>query len=116
MVSTVERIEHTLRRGGGLHRYADDTYYGGGKWVLLTTWLGWYYVSVGEWQKAEATLRWIEAQSDSDLQLPEQVPQTLNDETFYAPWRRRWGDIAKPLLWSHVKYLILHESLREFQK
>jgi len=116
MVSTVERIEHTLRRGGGLHRYADDTYYGGGEWVLLTAWLGWYYVSVGEWQKAEAALRWIEAQSDNDLQLPEQVPQTLNDETFYAPWRRRWGDIAKPPLWSHAKYLILHESLREFQK
>jgi len=27
-----------------MHRYADDTYYGGGEWVLLATWLGWYYV------------------------------------------------------------------------
>ncbi|HDQ72972.1 MAG TPA: hypothetical protein ENN19_12890 [Chloroflexi bacterium] len=44
MQTTVSRIEADLRReGGGVHRYAADTYYGGGEWVLLTSWLGWYY-------------------------------------------------------------------------
>jgi GH15 family glucan-1,4-alpha-glucosidase len=43
MLRTVEQIELTILRGGGLHRYAEDSYYGGGEWILLTAWLGWYY-------------------------------------------------------------------------
>lgn len=112
MRRTVERIEHDLRRGGGVHRYAADTYYGGGEWALLTAWLGWYYAEVGEWEKAEAALRWLEAQADAALQLPEQVPQTLNDPTYYTSWRKRWGDIATPLLWSHAEYIILSLASR----
>ena len=112
MRNTVERIERDLRRGGGLHRYAADAYYGGGEWILLTAWLGWYYAEVGEWEKAEAALHWIEMQADSALQLREQVPQTLNDPTYYAPWRERWGNIANPLLWSHAKYIILSLALQ----
>ncbi len=111
MVNTVARIEHDLRRGGGLHRYASDTYYGGGEWLLLTAWLGWYYAATGELVKARAALHWIEGQADANLELPEQAPQSLNDPAFYAPWRERWGDIAKPLLWSHAKYIILAQAL-----
>ena len=113
MISTVKRIEEKLIRGGGLHRYSTDTYFGGGEWVLLTAWLGWYYVTVGEMQKAKQALLWVEAQADSDHQLPEQVPNTLYDESYYQPWVNRWGDIATPLLWSHAKYLILFSALHK---
>jgi GH15 family glucan-1,4-alpha-glucosidase len=110
--ATIDHIDSTLRvYGGGVHRYPTDTYYGGGEWILLAGWLGWYYAKVGEEAKALELLTWIEAQADSKGDLPEQVPNTLNDESFYEIWRDRWGGIAKPLLWSHAKYLVLRKSL-----
>jgi GH15 family glucan-1,4-alpha-glucosidase len=112
MRRTVEQVEATLRWGGGVHRYAQDTYYGGGEWVLLTAWLGWYYLQAGARDKAEEALGWVEAQCDEAGQFPEQVPVNLNDEAYYEPWRERWGAIAKPLLWSHAKYIILVTALR----
>jgi GH15 family glucan-1,4-alpha-glucosidase len=111
MDTTIRRIEADLQRGGGLHRYGADSYYGGGEWILLTAWLGWHAARRGERDKAERALRWIEAQADPLGQLPEQVPLSLNDPSRYAPWRDRWGDIARPLLWSHAKYLILHRAV-----
>lgn len=114
MKATVARIESNLRRrGGGVHRYERDTYYGGGEWVLLTAWLGWYYAITGDGEKARALMRWVEAQADEQGQLPEQVPTTLNDPAFYKLWLRRWGEIARPLLWSHAKYIILRHHLGE---
>lgn len=111
MQATVAQIEDTLYREGGVHRYADDTYYGGGAWVLLTAWLGWYYLHVGERARAQKTLEWIESQADAQGNLPEQVPTSLNDPSYHDPWRRRWGDIACPLLWSHAMYIILSLGL-----
>jgi GH15 family glucan-1,4-alpha-glucosidase len=111
MLATVEEIEATLRAGGGVHRYTKDTFYGGGEWVLLTAWLGWYYSKIGDFDKASALMKWVEAQADENGWLPEQIPSSLNDTSFYEPWRRRWGDIATPLLWSHANYLILHNNL-----
>jgi len=109
--STVSRIERELRMKGGVHRYIMDSYYGGGEWVLLTAWLGWYYAEGGETGKAYELLQWVEAQADADGNLPEQVPHSLNAPDFLDPWRERWGEIAKPLLWSHAKYLILRHAL-----
>jgi len=111
MMATVEQIESTLRMGGGLHRYARDTFYGGGEWVLLTAWLSWTYTQVQELDKARALVKWVEAQVDTKGWLPEQIPQSLNDAAYYDPWVKRWGEIASPLLWSHAKYLILHNHL-----
>jgi hypothetical protein len=51
------------------------------------------------------------AQADPLGQLPKQVPLSLNDPSRYAPWRERWEDLARPLLWSHAKYLILHRAV-----
>lgn len=110
-VKTVQRIEASLRGGGGVHRYATDTYFGGGEWVLLTAWLGWYYAAVGRMDQARETLHWIEAQADASGNLPEQVPLTLNDPNYYQPWVERWGPVARPLLWSHANYLILAHAL-----
>lgn len=110
MRSTVSKIEDTLRNGG-VHRYAKDTYYGGGEWVLLTAWLGWYYAQAKEGDKAEAALRWVEAQADPHGYLAEQVPASLNDPAYYEPWRQRWGEIARPLLWSHAIYIIARSQM-----
>lgn len=113
MRATVERIEEDLRRdGGGVHRYAADTYYGGGEWVLLTAWLGWYYTEVGEVERAAELLAWVEAQADEQGNLPEQVPRTLTSPPHLEMWRRQRGEIAQPLLWSHAKYIILRHALK----
>ena len=113
MRATVARIEADLRhQSGGVHRYADDTYYGGGEWVLLAAWLGWYYVEIGEQARARELLAWVEAQADEEGNLPEQMPQTLNDPSMLQPWVEKWGPIASPLLWSHAMYLILLHALR----
>lgn len=111
MRATVDRISTDLLEDGGLHRYRDDTYYGGGEWVLLTAWLGWHYTEVGEFKKAHELMTWVKAQADENGDLPEQVSRNLNDPSYLEPWRARWGTIARPLLWSHAKYLILRKAL-----
>jgi GH15 family glucan-1,4-alpha-glucosidase len=110
--ATLGRIENSLRKGGGLHRYPTDTYYGGGEWILLTAWLGWVYASRDDMEKAGELLSWIEKQADTNGNLPEQIPATLNDPNYYQPWLRQWGEIAKPLLWSHAQYLILKKQFQ----
>ncbi len=108
MQATVLEIEKILSQGEGVHRYNSDTYYGGGEWVLLGAWLGWYYAETGQKLKARKLISWIESTADKLGYLPEQVPETLNDPEFYQPWLDRWGKIATPLLWSHANYLILN--------
>jgi len=116
MLKTVEHIEATIVRGGGVHRYAEDSYYGGGAWILLTAWLGWYYVELAAkcpdlagslQQKIEVCQRWIESHAESNLNLPEQIAEDLNASSYYLTWVERWGNVASPLLWSHAKYIIL---------
>ncbi|MDY7079887.1 MAG: glycoside hydrolase family 15 protein [Chloroflexota bacterium] len=112
MRATVSQIETDLRReGGGLHRYVADTYYGGGEWLLLTAWLGWYYAEVGEKERAREMLAWVEAQASAGGDLPEQIPRTLTDPRYLGIWREQRGEIANPLLWSHAKYIILRHHL-----
>jgi GH15 family glucan-1,4-alpha-glucosidase len=110
--ATIQRIETSLVRGGGVHRYPTDTYYGGGEWVLLAAWLGWYYAESGNRSRAEQLLAWVEAQSNRRGELPEQIPATLNDLNEYQPWVSQWGEIATPLLWSHAMYIILCSALQ----
>ena len=105
--NTVLLIEEKLVSGNGVHRYSEDSYYGGGLWILLTGWLGWYYVQVGNTERANRLKRWMEKQSDSGGQLPEQIPQFLNRPSCYQYWVEKCGPVAKPLLWAHAMYLIL---------
>jgi GH15 family glucan-1,4-alpha-glucosidase len=117
MRATVARIEAELRReGGGVHRYADDSYYGGGEWVLLTAYLGWYYVEVGEVARARALLGWVAAQADAAGNLPEQVAAHLNHPAMLPVWEHRWGPSARPLLWSHAAYLTLATKVRQMPR
>jgi GH15 family glucan-1,4-alpha-glucosidase len=109
---TLARIEQDIvRPGGGIYRYAADTYYGGGEWVLLTAWLGWTYTQLGRTEDAHRLLAWVEAQFNPDGTLPEQVSRHLLAPERYAEWEARWGTIACPLLWSHAMYLILRTTL-----
>jgi GH15 family glucan-1,4-alpha-glucosidase len=105
--STVGRIEATLLRDGGVARYAEDSYYGGGRWVILSAWLGWLYAETGRVAEAEAMLAWVESTADSAGLLPEQVPARLNDPAYLPVWEGRWGTSARPLAWSHAMHLVL---------
>jgi GH15 family glucan-1,4-alpha-glucosidase len=112
MQTAVRRIESELRvNGGGVHRYAADTYYGGGEWILLTAWLAWHYTEIKEQERALELVAWVEDQADESGELPEQVARSLRDPAMYERWRRWWGESAKPLLWSHAMYLIARSGL-----
>lgn len=109
--ATVARIVDELATPTGVHRYADDSFYGGGEWILLTAWLGWVYARAGEVERAAAIQTWIEAQADDRGDLPEQVPHALLTPDALPIWTERWGAVASPLLWSHAMYLILVDEL-----
>lgn len=111
--NTIKRIEEELLHNGGMHRYKKDTYYGGGEWILLSGWIGWYYCKSGEYKKAEEIEKWIETQADENGYLPEQVCNHVNDEVYYPYWINKWGNVAKPLLWSHAMYLVLENEIKK---
>jgi len=111
--TTIHKIETELYYpGGGVYRYLEDTYYGGGEWILLGAWLGWYWCQRGQYAKAAGMKAFIEAKAGADGNLPEQVSDHLLAPAYYSEWVARWGENAKPLLWSHGMYLILCEELR----
>ncbi len=111
MEETVRRIERTLLSRGGVARYPEDTYYGGGRWLLLSGWLGWYYARRGRIMEARGLRDWVAAQADAEGNLPEQVSTDVIDPSMIAPWVNRWGPVARPLLWSHAMYLVLQSEL-----
>ena len=113
MATTVRRIEAELvGPGGGVRRYLGDTYYGGGDWILLTAWLGWYRAACGDLDGAQRARSWIEAAATPDGQLPEQLTGSAQQPDMVQPWIDKWGPVATPLLWSHAMYLILTDVLR----
>ena len=113
MQKTLQRIHEQLaNQAGGLRRYATDTYYGGGEWILLSAWLGWAACEAGDFRTARKQLAWIEDQADAYGFLPEQVPQNLNATEKYQEWLKQWGPIASPLLWSHAQFLILLDAMK----
>lgn len=104
VTATVAALEGGLAHGG-VHRYADDAYYGGGEWLLLAALLGWHYAEVGREEDAWAQLRWVSDHADPDGALPEQSSGHLLHPEALDPWVARWGPPASPLLWSHAFYL-----------
>jgi GH15 family glucan-1,4-alpha-glucosidase len=116
--ATLARIEDELiDADGGVDRYRADTFYGGGAWPVLTSAYGRVVLrrdGPGDRQRAMAALRWIEAQADAEGRLPEQVADRAFAPHRLAEWRERWGESAKPLLWSHAAYLALRVELESF--
>ena len=107
MTATVQAIELELVHRGGVHRYAADTYYGGGEWLLLAGFLGRHYQATERLDDARAQLDWIAAHATAEGDLPEQVVDHLLAPDARVTWLDRWGPIASPLLWSHAMYLAL---------
>ena len=108
--ATVARIERELAPAG-VHRFLADTYYGGGEWVLLAGFLGWYHADRGDTARAMQLLDWMAAQATEDLELPEQLAGSALHPHRHDEWVERWGAIATPLLWSHAMYLTLATAL-----
>jgi GH15 family glucan-1,4-alpha-glucosidase len=112
MEATLNKIKADLKtNGGGIRRYTEDEYYGGGEWILLTAWYGWVAARSGRRLEAEQALQWIIDQADALGRLPEQVPHSLPDSGAYDGWVARWGTPATPLLWSHAMFLVLNSQL-----
>ncbi|MFD2349826.1 hypothetical protein ACFSTC_11315 [Nonomuraea ferruginea] len=88
---TVAEVERRLARDGGVYRYLDDTFYGGGRWVLLAGFLGWNHARAGRSGEARRYLRWMEAQATPAGDLPEQVSDLLLDPGRRQEWLDRWG-------------------------
>ncbi len=107
MASTLREIERQLVHDGGVRRYADDSYYGGGEWLLLAALLGWHYSRIGRGADAQRQLEWVASRATATGDLPEQVSDHLLAPAALDGWVRRWGPIASPLLWSHAMYLTL---------
>jgi GH15 family glucan-1,4-alpha-glucosidase len=111
MRETVREIEAKLVVDRGVRRYVADTYYGGGRWLLLTAWLGWYYHEVGRSDNARELLEWVEAHAAPDGAMPEQVTDLVADPAQVRSWEQRWGPVATPLLWSHAMHIVLRRNV-----
>jgi len=108
---TLAAVARDLDVDGGVHRFTADVFYGGGQWILLSALLGWNLAAHGDTDGAIRHLRWIAAQADAEGDLPEQVPHHLLHADSRDEWIARWGEVARPLLWSHGMYLILADEL-----
>lgn len=111
MLKTVQAIEVDLKHGG-IQRYVDDRYYGGGEWLLLTAWYGWYQMKLGHREEAQRCLDWVISKADPFGRLPEQVSDSMREPSVYDEWIAKWGEPALPLLWSQAMFLVLSDSLK----
>ena len=95
MRATIAALESELgSSGGGVIRYAGDTYAGGNKWVLAALWLGLWHRQTGDHAGLERALEYaLRAQTNLGL-LPEQV--TDGGEPAWVV----------PLAWSHAMLLL----------
>lgn len=112
MKQTIDLIESELGTLG-VHRYQNDSYYGGGAWPLLSAWLGWYHATMGSVERAREIRDWIVAQQTSEGLLPEQVSSELCTPLAYEQWVAQSGPSASPLLWSHAMYIILERAIAD---
>ena len=108
----LEKIEEQLvSRDGGVHRYQDDVYFGGGEWPVLSALLGWYYLKLGRTAAARALLSWCANQADGKSWIPEQSQAHMLHPDEYEGWVKKLGKPAHPLLWSHAMVLTLASEL-----
>lgn len=109
---TIAAISADLVVGGGVYRFRADTFFGGGRWPLLTCFLGLAKLAAGNRAEALACLEWAASTATESGDLPEQVDggELLAPE-FKQEWIDKWGDVATPLLWSHGMLLRLAADL-----
>jgi GH15 family glucan-1,4-alpha-glucosidase len=109
--ATIAAIDAQLNVGGGVHRYAADTFFGGGQWPLLSCFLGLALLAAGDRDRAIEQLRWAASTATPAHELPEQVDDHLLAPHMRQEWLDRWGTVATPLLWSHGMFLRLASEL-----
>ena len=109
VIGPIER--HLVSLGGGVHRHLEDTYYGGGEWLLLTALLGWAHALAGATTLAQEKLEWVAARATADGELPEQSQDHLLAPGAYDRWVDKWGPPPCPLLWSHAMFLTLADAV-----
>ncbi|MBF9018001.1 MULTISPECIES: glycoside hydrolase family 15 protein [unclassified Oceanispirochaeta] len=109
MKKTVEKIEEDLLEEGGVKRYSEDTYYGGGQWIIHSCWMAWYYYETGRYEEAETLMEWVVCRQKKDGSLPEQTTDITNEPSMVKEWEQRWGTVATPLTWSHAMFLIVDQ-------
>jgi GH15 family glucan-1,4-alpha-glucosidase len=102
---------HTDIAPDGVHRYLGDTYFGGGRWIVLAGFVGAFEALTGRTDTARDRLLWMCEQQTAEGFLPEQVTEHSLDPTFIGEWIDRWGEVATPLLWSHAMFLALADEL-----
>lgn len=110
-IATIDAIQAELDIDGGVHRYLDDTFYGGGQWPLLTCFLGLAQAATGDGAGARAALDWAVSTATPGGELPEQVPGHLLSPARRQEWIEKWGPVATPLVWSHAMVARLHWEL-----
>ncbi|MCB2413155.1 glycoside hydrolase family 15 protein [Demequina sp. TTPB684] len=109
--STVDAVESELAVDDGVHRFAADTFYGGGQWPLLSCFVGLARFALGDADKAAAYFDWAVSTATPSLDLPEQVDRHLLAPERRQEWIDKWGEVATPLLWSHAMVLRLAKEL-----
>ena len=110
LVTTVRAVEDALLLDGGVRRFPDDTYYGGGAWPVLTSTLASCRLRLGDRAQAEEHLQWIEGHFDGS-RLGEQFGGESQNPAMHDRWVREWGPPARELVWSHAMHLLLAAEL-----
>ena len=99
--NTVQEIERTLHmQNGGYMRYQWDNYIGGNTWIISSLWLAWYYIKIGNREKARELFDWVTNHADRLNFLPEQIERE-GDKTAWI----------SQLSWSHALYVIVRSEL-----
>lgn len=107
MTKTIEAMESSLKQEGGLYRYPEDSYYGGGRWPLLNSFLAWHKIEVGKVEEAEELLLWVEGQANENGHFPENNYDIPLHPEKTKKWIEKWGvRVSPPLLWTQAMYLI----------
>jgi len=109
--ATLRAVSADLEVDGGVHRFLADTFYGGGRWPLLSCFLGLAYAASGDRDSAQRLLDWAASTATDEGTLPEQVAGHLLSPEHQQEWIDRWGPVANPLLWSHAMVLRLAAEL-----
>jgi isomaltose glucohydrolase len=109
--ATLAAVEEGLVYDNGVYRYLDDTFYGGGRWPVLTAFRGMALAALDRGDDALNLLEWIASSASLDGSLPEQVGGHLLHPEHEKEWIERWGPVASPLLWSHGMFLMLADEL-----